>query len=102
VEPGLLATPFGHWGHPGIVWQCGGGGSAVALGTAGNEPPRGQDRPRSWEGLAQGASGMARRARRDGGVTIGAGLQGATAWGDARLDPERMRRDDPVIGGEGG
>jgi hypothetical protein len=44
---------------------------------------------------------MALRALRDGAVDISEGLQGGTALGDEGLHPERMGRDDPVIGGEG-
>jgi len=72
------------------------------LFAAGDEPPGGEDGARSWEGLEQGASGRARRARRDGGVELGESLQGAPEVGAEGLPQERMGRDDPVIGGEGG
>ena len=74
VHPGLLATPFGHRRTPGIFLEVGGAGIALALFAASDKQPRGEDGTRSWEGLEQGEIGMALRALRDGGVTIGEGL----------------------------
>jgi hypothetical protein len=101
VHPGLLAAPFGDWRDPGILLEVGGGGRACALCAAGDEQPGGEDGARSWEGLEQGAIGMALRALRAGGVEIGDGLQGDPALGDEGLHQERMGRDDACIGREG-
>src|SRR5207245_11174718 len=80
VHPGLLAAPFGHRCDPGIFLEVGGGGRAVALFAEGDEQPGGEDRARSWEGLAQGEIGMALRALRDGGVEIGESLKVTRSW----------------------
>jgi hypothetical protein len=101
VPPGLRATPFGPWRHPGLCLACGGGGRAVAWCAAGNEPPGGEDGPRSWESLAQGASGRALRALRAGAVAISEGRPGGTERGDEGRHPERSGRDATGIGGEG-
>jgi len=102
VPPGLLATPCGPWRQPGLCFEVGGGGLAVAWFAEGHEPPGGEDGPRSWESLAQGEIGRALRARRAGGVAISEGLQGGMARGAEGLHQERMGRADTVIGGEGG
>ena len=101
VDPGCLAAPFGYWRDPGLWLACGGGGIACALCAEGDEEPRGADGACSWEGLAQGESGMALRVLRDGSVAISAGLQGDPELGDAGLHQERMGHDDAGIGGQG-
>jgi hypothetical protein len=101
-HPGLRAAACGPRRAPGLLWQGGGGGRAVAWGAEGDEPPRGEDRARSWEGLAQGDSGRARRARRAGGGAIGASLPGDPELGDEGLPQAGLGREDACIGGVGG
>jgi hypothetical protein len=101
VPPGLRATPCGPWRHPGLFVEVGGGGRAVALCAEGHEQPGGEDGPRSWERLEQGAIGRALRALGEGGVASSDGLQGGMELGDEGLHQERMGRADTGSGGAG-
>jgi len=98
VSPGLLAPACGAGGAPGILLPCGGGGRAFPLFATGDEQPGGEDGPRSWERLAQGAIRLALRAGRSQGLH---GCQGDPALVDKGWDAQGLGRDTARLRGQG-
>jgi len=98
----LFATPFRHRRDARALWQCSGGGIAVAWFAAGDEEAGSADRTSAGEGLAQGEGGRALGARRDGVVAVLGRGPGDPARAEEGRHAPRLGGDAACSGGQGG
>ncbi len=101
VDPGVVATAFGHRRDPGVFWERIRGGVAVAWFAEGGEEAGGQDSASAWQGVQPGAVGMALGAWCHGFVEVVDGVPGDTELADQGVHQESRGRDAPRIGGQG-
>jgi hypothetical protein len=94
-----LPAAFGERGNPGIFLPCSRGGLALSVCANGDEEAGSAAGPSPWEGLAEGAGGMALGPRREGRVEGRDGLQGDAPRGPQRVDPQGMGSDAALIAG---
>jgi hypothetical protein len=66
VDPGLLPAAFCDGGNTGVALAFGGRCLAMAWFPKGDQPPGGEDGPRTGEGLGERDIGMTLGPRRDG------------------------------------